>query len=98
MSEESVSQRFCKRDSLVSRTIAGQTLVVPVSKNAADLDSVYVLSPVAARIWELLDEKPPVDAIIETITGEFEVSREDAARDVMDFLNGLSAQELIRSA
>ena len=43
---------FVKDPNIVSRKIAGEVILVPIRKNVGDLESIYTLNEVAARIWE----------------------------------------------
>ena len=90
-----VVQRADDRRSFVTRQIAGETLVVPVSGHVMDLQSIFVLNPVASRIWELLGAPTTVDLIAGTIAAEFAVSRQHAADDVVEFLEALGGRGLI---
>jgi len=56
-----IVQRSDDRRSFVTRENRSETLIVPVTGQAMDLDSIYVLNPVGSRIWELLRE--PTTAI-----------------------------------
>jgi coenzyme PQQ synthesis protein D (PqqD) len=91
-----VAQRADDRGSFVTRQIAGETLVVPICGHVMDLQSIFVLNPVAARIWELLGTPTTPDRIVDTIAAEFAVSRPDAANDVLEFLETLGDRGLIQ--
>ena len=84
--------------SFVTRQIAGETLIVPIAGQVADLDSIYVLNEVASRIWELLRSPTSADRIAEIVAGEFDVSPERAAEDVAEFLELLETRGLIQRA
>ena len=84
------------RRSFVTRHIAGETLIVPVTGHVMDLESIFVLNPVGSRIWELLRAPTTADRIPERIVAEFEVSREEAAADVGEFLDALSRRGLVQ--
>src|ERR1700688_3327825 len=90
-----VVQRADGRHSFVTRQIAGDTLIVPVTGHVMDLESIYVLNPVGSRIWELLRSPTTVDQIAEIVAGEFAVSPQAAADDVVEFLDSLGARGLI---
>jgi hypothetical protein len=90
-----VVQHADERRSFVTRHIAGETLIVPVTGQTVDLESIYVLNPVASRIWELLGSPITVDRIAEIVAGEFAVSPEHAAGDVAEFLDSLNTRGLI---
>src|SRR6266850_3200471 len=90
-----VVQRSDDRRSFVTREIAGETLIVPVTGQAMDLESIYVLNPVGSRIWELLRSPTTADRIAEIVAGEFAVSPQAAADDVVEFLDSLGSRGLI---
>jgi hypothetical protein len=93
-----VVQHADDRRSFVTRQIGGETLVVPVAGHVMDLESIYVLNPVASRIWELLRSPTTADRIAEIVANEFEVSLQRAAEDVVEFLDALRARGLIQDA
>ena len=80
---------------LVVRKVGDESVIVPVRSRVADLDAVVTLNPVASRIWELLDGQRGLDAIVETICDEFEVTPETARADVDEFVRNLAEAELI---
>ena len=88
-------QCYSKDKNLVARSIAGETLIVPVRSDVADLDYIYALNEVGSRVWELLDERRSVDKVVEAICTEYEVPPEQAARDVGELLSSLEAAGLI---
>lgn len=90
--------RFRKDKDLVTRSISGETLIVPVRSGVSDLDCTYVLNEVGSRIWELLDERRPVDKIVEAICAEYEVARDQAACDIGELLGSLETAGLIHPA
>ena len=48
---------YKKSDSIVSRRIADEFILVSIRQNVGDLESIYTLNETAARIWELIDGK-----------------------------------------
>ena len=91
-----IVQRSNGRQSFVTRRIAGETLIVPVTGHVMDLESIYVLNPVGSRIWELLGSPTTADRIAEIVANEFAVSPRHAADDVVEFLDSLGARGLIQ--
>src|SRR4051812_24676517 len=90
-----VVQHADDRRSYVTRQIGGETLVVPVTGHVMDLESIYVLNPVASRIWELLGSPTTARHIADVVAGEFAVAENDAAADVAEFLDALRTRGLI---
>lgn len=80
---------------VVIRRVGEESVVVPVRNRVGDLDSIFTLNEVASRIWDLLDGKRPVDAIVETICDEFEVTPDVAVSDVRDLLVSLEQAHLV---
>lgn len=89
---------FSKDKNLVTRSIAGETLIVPVRSGIADLECIYALNEVGSRVWELLDERTPVKKIVEAICSEYDVTPDEAARDISELLSSLEAAGLVRGA
>ena len=80
----------------MTRRIAGETLIMPVSGRVMDLESIYLINDVGSRIWELLQSPTSVDRIAETLAREFAVSPERAVEDVAEFIASLDERGLVR--
>ena len=80
---------------MVSRSIDGERILVPIRSHAADLDSIFTLNDVAARVWDLIDGARSVDEIAETIRREYDVDHERASTDVASFLGQLEEARLV---
>ena len=87
-----------KDKNLVTRSIAGETIIVPIKNNVGDLGSIYTLNELGTMIWELIDSKKSVSQIIEAVCNAYEVAPEIAEKDAMDFINSLEEGGLIRLA
>lgn len=70
----------------ISRTVAGELILVPIAREAADLESVFTLNEVGARIWELLDECADAQAVAAKLAEEFEVDGATALADVEELI------------
>lgn len=92
-----LEQSFSKSTDLTTRAIAGETLIVPITGRVGDLDSIYTLNEVGSRIWQLIDNQIKVRQIVESVSEEFEVTRAEAERDVVELINSLSEAGLIRA-
>jgi hypothetical protein len=90
-----VARRTDDGRSFVTRRIAGETLILPVTGHVANLDSIYVMNDVGTRIWDLLAVPMPIEQIADTLSAEFDVSVERAGDDVREFLGVLSERGLI---
>lgn len=82
---------FDKSPNIVSRKIADEVILVPIRQNVGDLESIYTLNEVGAFIWECVDGKRHVKEIKELIVEAFDVSEEEAEKDLIDFIQQLEA-------
>jgi hypothetical protein len=78
--------RYTRATSVAWRRIADEVVIVPISRQADQLDSIYVLNEVAARIWELVDGERSVVGLAEAIADEFEVEPAEAQTDLAELL------------
>ena len=92
-----LERSFSKSSELTTRAIAGETLVVPITGRVGDLDSIYTLNEVGSRIWQLINDQIKVRQIVESVSDEFDVSRAEAERDVIELINSLAEAGLIRA-
>jgi hypothetical protein len=95
---ESVARTYVKSGEFVTRAVAGETIVVPITAGVGDLDSIYTLNEVGATIWELIDGTTTVDEIVAAVTRGFEVEDQKARADVLEFVTSLAEVGLIRPA
>jgi len=87
---------YKKSDSIVSRKIADEFILVPIRQNVGDLESISTLNEVAARIWELIDGKMKVREIKDKIVEEFEVTPQQVEKDLIEYIKQLEKIEAIK--
>ena len=88
-------KRYRKSESVVSRKINDEFILVPIRQDVGQLSSIYTLNEVGARIWELIDGRCSVEDITKKIIEEFEVESRDAEADVRFHLEQLEKKGLI---
>ncbi len=88
-------KRFTKKSDLVTRAITGETIIVPVHGHVGDLDSIYTLNEVGSSVWGLLDGETSVSQIIDTISGEYEVTRAETEADIIELIGSMEEAGLI---
>lgn len=89
------SAYFAKKGEFVSRSIAGEEVVVPVRGQVGDLESIYNLNEVGAFIWRLIDGRTSLSQIIDAVCAEFEVAAEEAEKDTVEFVAALEEAGMI---
>jgi hypothetical protein len=93
-----LARRFSPDPSFVYRRIADECLLVPIRQKVADLQYIYVLSPVANRIWELLDGRRTLAEVRDQLLDEFEVSPQELEQDLQEFILQLKHIDAVREA
>jgi hypothetical protein len=89
---------YTKKNDLVARDIAEETIIVPIRSNVGDLDSIYTLNEIGSMIWQLIDGKNSVREIAKAVCNAFEVTLQVAEKDTIDFLNTLEQASLVSSS
>ena len=80
---------------LIKREIAGDTILVPVGKTVYDSNGLFVLNELGAFIWDLLPNVDSEGEICEAVLAEYEVTPEEAERDVAEFMAKLRELNII---
>ncbi len=89
---------FEHQGQVVTRDIVGETLLVPIRDNAADMHHIFALNPVAAHVWKALDGTTSFGQLVASVCAAFEVDEERAERDLKAFLDELLQAGLVREA
>jgi len=87
---------FLKESDFATRSILGETIIVPIKGGVGDLNSIYVLNELGTQIWELIDGKSSIHRMIEEICKAYDVGPKEAEKDAIEFLNSLEVSGLIR--
>lgn len=88
---------YVRSSSVVSRVIAGETLIVPVRKGVGDLASIYSLNPVASSIWQAIARPRSTSEIVQFVEQEFECERARIEQDVDAFLADMGSAGLVNT-
>lgn len=86
---------FRRTPDVVCRGVGAESILVPIRNNVGNLDFVYTLSPVAARIWSLLDGTKTAEEIAGVICAEYDVDRETAMADLATLIQDLAGVSLV---
>jgi hypothetical protein len=80
---------------LIKREIAGDTLLVPVGKTVYESNGLFVLNELGAFLWERLPEAESEADLCAAVLAEYEVTAEEAAADIAEFVVRLQAMEIL---
>src|SRR5512139_3995986 len=86
MDEDCLKTKFSRAHSIVFRKIAHESILVPIRRRAGEAEQIYTLNEVGARIWELVDGDRTVEQIRDIVVEEYEVSTQEAEKDLIGLL------------
>ena len=87
---------FDKEKDLVTRDVAGESIIVPIEGHVGDLEGVFTLNEVGAMIWQLINGQTTARQLMESVRDKYDVEAPEAEKDVVDFLRSLEDAGLIR--
>lgn len=86
-----ISAKWPKRsEDTASRVVDGEAVIVIPQKGV-----VTVLNETGSGIWQLLDGRNSIEDIINIISSEFDVSREQAEKDTLGFIEELIEKDMV---
>ena len=88
---------YRKKENIVTRHIAGETLLVPIYGELANMEKIFTLDPVAAFIWEQLDGERSLKEIRDGVLNAFDVKKEQADTDISEFIDELLKADLVET-
>ena len=80
---------------LTHRNSIGEDIFIPLGQTALEKNGVFVMSPVGARIWELLGDGKDTSELVPLLLEEYEVEPEVLKAVVEEFLAELSRLGLL---
>ncbi len=90
--------RYQQTDEFVARSIAGETVLVPIRRQIGDLESIYTLNAVATFIWERLAAPATGAEIARALEEAFAGDPAEMSADASAFLQELLDLGAITSA
>jgi hypothetical protein len=82
-----------RSSSVVTRKTGSEYVLVPVTNNIADMNSVYTLNEPGAFLWELIDGENNIEDMIEALIREYDIDEETATADVFEFINEMNKNQ-----
>jgi hypothetical protein len=87
---------FSRSETIVSRTILDEHLLVPVSGRLADLEKIFSLGGAGAFVWELLDGERSLGVIRAAMVERYDAPPEEIGGDLLAFVADLERAGLVR--
>lgn len=79
----------------VIREIAGEYIIVPTGKAAMKLNGMITVNETGVFLWKELQEGTTEEELVSAMCEEFDVDEVTARADVREFLEKLSAEEIL---
>ena len=92
---EGLKSVISQSTAVVTRKTGNEYVLVPITNNIADMNSVYTLNETGAFIWEHIDGKRTVEEIITELMNEYEIDKQNAESDVFIFIGNMSKYLII---
>jgi len=81
--------------SVVTRKTGNEYVLVPITNNIADMNSVYTLNETGAFIWEKINGEKSIEKIIMELTEEYDIDNKTAESDVFSFIENMNKYLII---
>ena len=89
------SSKYIHQKDIVCLNIAGETILVPIRGNLADMQQIFTLNSVGAYIWEQLNGEKQLTEILEMLLERFDTTREQAEKDILEFIEQVEKKGLV---
>jgi hypothetical protein len=86
---------YRRADNIISRCMAGETLLIPVTQVGVDLQKVYLLNETADAIWKLLEEPRDVPSMVASLLDEYEAPPAVVERGVTAVVQELLQRSMV---
>jgi hypothetical protein len=82
-------------ENIVTRKIADETILVPISGNLANMQRIFSVNEVGASVWALMDGRRSIKDIKQALMNEFDVKEEQLDDDLFEFIEHLRQSGLV---
>jgi hypothetical protein len=82
-------------ENIVTRKIADETILVPISGNLANMQRIFSVNEVGESVWALMDGRRSIKDIKQALMNEFEVKEEQLDADLFEFIEHLRQSGLV---
>ncbi len=76
------------------RTVAGKNIVVSIG-NDVNFNGMITLNDTGVFFWNLLQKETSKEEILSAVLKEYDVTREEASRDIDEFIEKLKAAKIL---
>jgi hypothetical protein len=90
-----LSTVYQKQEDIIVRQVAGETLLIPLCGQLADMQNIFTLNTVAEFIWMQLDGKQNLKIIQEKVTDHFQSTEDQVISDIVEYIEQLAEAKLV---
>jgi len=90
------TELYVRANAVVTRNVAGETLVLPVRGDVGDLACFYSLNGTGTTIWEALKTPKSFKDLCDVIDGRYDIGRKKAEEDVALFVRDICSLGLAK--
>ena len=83
------------KEGFILKKILDDYIVVPTGDNIVDFAAVVSLNETGAFLWKELESEKTAEQLVDSLMKEYEVSVEDASKDVAEFIDSLNAHNFL---
>ena len=87
---------FIKNNDIVCRNIIGETILVPIRGNLADMQQIFTLNSLGTFIWDQLDGEKNLADTKNAVLENFETEPDQVESDLLEFIGQVHEAGLIR--
>lgn len=77
------------KSDFILRQIAGKNVVLPIGMATVNFDGMMTLNNSGVMLWKTLEQGATRDELVDVLTKEYDVSNEEAGKDVDEFIAAL---------
>lgn len=74
----------------MTKEVGDECIIVPLSDNIADMDSVFTLNDTGTFFWNLIDGKKTIAEIIQAVVAEYDIDENTVQKDLFGFVEEMS--------
>jgi len=87
---------YAPSENVVAREIEGELIIVPLISGVGDMeDELYTLNETGKAIWNKLNGKKTVKAVVEDLSSEFEAEAGEIEKDVTELMRELMKRKML---
>ena len=91
------SKTYQANENFIYRKIADSDVLISVGENIADFNGYVQLNESAAFLWNELQQPKTMDQLEQALQKKYDLSYEKTVEDVIDFLNQLYENNMLKS-